>query len=210
MRTDLPFDARRNITHLFPTPMGSAGVADAERLMPRFEAAVLERERSGHGTAGAAGWQSADDVLDWPEPGFADLKKGFSSALSKVYSAFTGHLKFRISFDMKARAHAVRPGHYDRMRVCPGSHLTGMLFVKVPDCSADPLPLAGQLEFMDPRGPVDMVKTPVFKDSETVAPEQGRILVFPSSLYHCIHPFSVRSELIYITCNAYILKFEPK
>lgn len=209
MAATIPFDPRRHIRSVFSTPVGAVSVVGADELMPRFAEAILGRrtgaEASGHGC-----WQSGDDPVTWPELQFADLKTAFSSAVSKVHSASTGIRKFRMELGVKARAHVHRPLHCQKMQVHPGSHWAGMMWVRVPDTASDPVDSAGQVEFLDPRGPVDMVSTPGCSDVHVMTPEEGKILVFPSWLYHRVNPFSVASELIYITFNAYIQRFEPQ
>lgn len=82
------------------------------------------------------------------------------------------------------------PGSSNKSHVHPGSHWSGVYYVKTPEKSGD-------IEFIDPRTPHVMNQLtfqpnkPRNKESWTsvrFAPEAGKMLIFPSWLYHSVDP----------------------
>jgi uncharacterized protein (TIGR02466 family) len=53
-------------------------------------------------------------------------------------------------------------------------------------------PLSGLIEFQDPRGPANMsgLLGAPFGSNYQVKPEAGEIILFPSWLYHWVHPYT--------------------
>ncbi len=66
------------------------------------------------------------------------------------------------------------------------------------------LPLSGLLEFLDPRPLVEMVLAPghPFGRPLRIQPEAGLMVVFPSWLYHLVHPYTGDGARISIAFNA--------
>jgi hypothetical protein len=65
-------------------------------------------------------------------------------------------------------------------------------------------PLSGVLEFLDPRAGVDAVTAPgdPYGEPFRVRPQAGLLVVFPSWLYHWVHPYSGQGPRIAISFNA--------
>ncbi len=84
-----------------------------------------------------------------------------------------------------------------------------MFYVQAPNFKNDPVRKAGQLELLDPRGPIAMVRSPGQVDLFTVQPKAGMIVLFPSWLYHCVNSFTLDAVRISIAFNARIDNFEP-
>jgi hypothetical protein len=64
-------------------------------------------------------------------------------------------------------------------------------------------PLSGVLEFLDPRVGVEAVCTPgdPYGEPVRVRPESGLLIVFPSWLYHWVHPYAGQSPRIAVSFN---------
>jgi hypothetical protein len=64
-------------------------------------------------------------------------------------------------------------------------------------------PLSGVLEFLDPRVGVEAVSTPgdPYGEPVRVRPESGLLVVFPSWLYHWVHPYADQSPRIAVSFN---------
>jgi hypothetical protein len=65
-------------------------------------------------------------------------------------------------------------------------------------------PLGGVLEFLDPRGGVEAVSTPgdPYREPIRVQPESGLLVIFPSWLYHWVHPYAGQLPRIAVSFNA--------
>ena len=81
------------------------------------------------------------------------------------------------------------PGGYNRPHLHPNSHFSGVYYIKAPKNS-------GQIVFNEPRSAAHMVM-PRRKEGEPpshlwkevrVDPLEGRIVIFPAWLWHCVEP----------------------
>lgn len=82
------------------------------------------------------------------------------------------------------------PGSFNNAHVHPGSHWSGVYYVQTPKN-------AGDIEFTDPRTPYVM-NQPTFEPGKKrgkenwtkvrFTPKAGRMLIFPSWLYHAVDP----------------------
>ena len=69
--------------------------------------------------------------------------------------------------------------------------------------------LGGELEFLDPRGPVPLMNAPHLRMSgnlsagatEKVVPTAGRMVIFPARLLHQVRPYRGTAERISIAFN---------
>ncbi|MDX1460259.1 MAG: TIGR02466 family protein [Xanthomonadales bacterium] len=207
----LEFDPRTNVQAIFPTPLGKFEVPNARELMPRIAEAILARERQEQGVSGSnrGGWHSEGKLLSWPELEFANLGELFRESVAHMLSATTGHRRFNLDLHLAAWANVNRPGAFNTMHIHPNNHWSGVLYVQTPDLSDDPVPKAGNIEFQDPRGPINMVKPPGSMSALSIPPQQGTMLVFPSWLFHGVSPFTKDVVRISIAFNARIDRFIP-
>jgi hypothetical protein len=67
-------------------------------------------------------------------------------------------------------------------------------------------PLSGMLEFLDPRAGAEAVSAPgdPYGEHFRVRPQAGLLVVFPSWLYHWVHPYAGETPRIAISFNATI------
>ena len=90
--------------------------------------------------------------------------------------------------------------HRTRIRTAHGPEfIMWILESKAPE-----QPLSGILEFLDPRAGVDAVTAPgdPYGEPFRVRPQAGLIVVFPSWLYHWVHPYAGQTPRIAISFNA--------
>lgn len=193
----------------FPTPLGLFYLPNHESLCPKIEGVILEREKKEPGVtiSNLGGWHSNSRLLTWPELKFADLADTFRSAVSNMIAATCGAKKFETKLQLAAWANVNRKGSSNACHIHPEFHWSGVLYVKTPDLSEDPVRKAGCIEFQDPRGPVNMLATPGQTNLLSIPVEQGMMLVFPSWLYHWVNPFSLDAIRISIAFNARIETF---
>jgi uncharacterized protein (TIGR02466 family) len=72
--------------------------------------------------------------------------------------------------------------------------------------------LAGTLEFYDPRPFTEMVEVPgnPYGQRIIIRPQPGLLVLFPSWLYHFVHPTESDSPRISIAFNASWIATQPK
>jgi uncharacterized protein (TIGR02466 family) len=210
MNVQLEFDPRTNLRQIFPTLLGRFQLPDAGKLAPRIAEVVQEKRKQDGGVqkSNMGGWHSDATLMQWPELEFADLADTFRSAVSHMTVATSGITRFRLSLQLTAWANINGPGAFNSSHIHPGNHWSGVLYVQVPDFSSDPIRQAGQIEFTDPRGPINMLQSPGQVSVFSHSPATGEILVFPSWLYHNVLPYSIDAERISIAFNARIEQFE--
>jgi hypothetical protein len=65
-------------------------------------------------------------------------------------------------------------------------------------------PLSGILEFLDPRAGVDAVTAPgdPYGEPFRLRPQAGLLVIFPSWLYHWVHPYTGQTPRMAISFNA--------
>jgi len=195
----------------FATLIGRFQFTDEGTTNQNLLEMLLEREASSPSIdhANFGGWHSSGDLTDWPVPEIAILKSWMSEALNRMVQA-TGQLPevqgrgvappkggFRIS----AWGNISRRGNYHRMHNHPGSAWSGVYYVT---SNAESDSLGGVLEFYDPRHFTEMIDVPgsPYGQRMLVRPVAGLMVLFPSWLYHFVHPCNSDSERISIAFNA--------
>ena len=95
------------------------------------------------------------------------------------------------------------PGGYNRPHINPNSHFSGVYYIKAPQNS-------GEIVFNDPRSAAHMVMPERVKDIKPpshlwrevrVNPLEGRMLMFPSWLWHCVEPNGSNDIRISVSFN---------
>ncbi len=203
-----------NILNLFSTPVGVFPLPNSAEVNPILEAAILRHEREQEEdvvTNNVGGWHSSFDLFEWPEPEIGVLKDWILQGVQYMVGTVTGESRFSLDLGIYAwaninRPHCHRSGHFH-----PNAHWAGVYYVKAGDYSGRRDPLAGRIEFDDPRGPINMLPHPGatgFGISRNIKPVEGTLLVFPAWLYHSVHPFDTGPDRISISFNAKVTGFE--
>jgi uncharacterized protein (TIGR02466 family) len=92
------------------------------------------------------------------------------------------------------------PGASNQAHIHPGSLWSGVYYIAAEEG-------AGDIEFTDPRT-ANLMQRPAFEKRPEVCgafarytPEPGRLLLFPSWLYHAVHPNLSGSERVIVSFN---------
>lgn len=205
----LPADG--HVALAFPTLIGRFQIPGTEAINARLREVVLEREAAqpSHDYANQGGWHSQNDLLDWPGEEVVALRGWFSEGLGRMVQA-TGQLPEvqargtaapRGAFRVMAWANVARRGNYHRMHNHPSSSWSGCYYVAT---ASEAGSLAGALELYDPRPFTEMVDTPgsPYGQRIVIRPVQGLLVLFPSWLYHFVHPSTADTPRISIAFNA--------
>jgi uncharacterized protein (TIGR02466 family) len=120
-----------------------------------------------------------------------------------MIDATAGANKFNGTLSVSAWATICRAGTYHAPHSHPDSAWSGVYYVNPGDGSPDQL-LSGVLEFLDPRAAVEAVTAPgdPYGEPFRVRPRPGLLVIFPSWLYHWVHPYTGRTPRIAVSFNA--------
>lgn len=199
------------VRNLFPTPIATLAVPNAEAINAALSARILEREKTApsvkHSNWG--GWQSATDFPDW----CGEEGKAVLSVAQKMATNLTcdrGGNPLKIDWRMNAWANVNRAGQGNEFHTHPGAFWSATYYVLDGGAGADPA-LGGEFEIADPRGvgpamlaPNLAIRTPGGQSmgaSEIVRPVAGMLVLFPSWLSHGVRPYEGGEVRISIALN---------
>jgi uncharacterized protein (TIGR02466 family) len=196
----------------FPTLIGRRQIAGIDRVNQELASLILDREASSPSVdhANFGGWHSASDLLEWPGEAIGSVRGWITEALQRIVQASLQLPESqgrgsppRGSFRLSAWANVARRGNYHRMHNHPASTWSGCYYVTGTG-DTDPGSLGGVLEFYDPRPFTEMVETPgsPYGQRMLIRPNPGLLVVFPSWLYHFVHPSTSDGPRISIAFNA--------
>jgi uncharacterized protein (TIGR02466 family) len=193
------------ITQAFPTLIGQLRVPDPEVMNGELQALILaeEVEYSSIGHSNIGGWHSRPDFLNKPDPAVSSFKAWLTWALRRIIDATAGSNAFQGTVSASAWATICRAGAYHAPHSHPDSAWSGVYYVD-PGSDTPDRPLSGVLEFLDPRSGVDAVTAPgdPYGEPFRVRPQAGLLVIFPSWLYHWVHPYSGQIPRIAVSFNA--------
>ena len=193
------------VTRVFPTLIGRLRVPDPEMMNQELQALILadEAEYSSLGRSNVGGWHSRPDFLNKADPAVASFKVWLTWALRRMIDATAGANAFQGTLSLSAWATVCRAGAYHAPHSHPDSAWSGVYYVDPGSDNSDQ-PLSGVLEFLDPRAGIEAVTAPgdPYGEPFRVRPEAGLLVVFPSWLYHWVHPYSGEGSRIAISFNA--------
>ena len=204
---------KHQISLAFATLIGRFQAENCESLNESLLRIVLEKETSTPSSdyANLGGWHSAGDLLEWPYPEIGMLKGYIVEALNLMVQStgqlpeVRGHAAPKGSFRISAWANTSRRGNYHRMHNHPGSAWSGCYYVTALNpSSTSNESIGGALEFYDPRPFTEMVDAPgsPYGQRMIVRPQPGLMVLFPSWLYHFVHPHDSDSVRVSIAFNA--------
>jgi uncharacterized protein (TIGR02466 family) len=189
----------------FPTLIGRFAVPDAEAMNQDLQTLILKEETTYEslGRSNVGGWHSQTDFLNRPGHAVAALTNWVTWALRQMIDATAGPGTFTGAISVSAWATTCRAGAYHAPHSHPDSAWSGVYYVNAGTYNPERA-LSGVLEFIDPRAGVDAVTAPgdPYGSPVRVRPESGLLVVFPSWLYHWVHPYTGRTPRIAISFNA--------
>ena len=82
----IDYEPGRDLTMSFATPIARMRVKEAAEINPALQNLILENEaaQANDQRDNSGGWQSADDILDWPAPGLTVLKESIRDAITQM------------------------------------------------------------------------------------------------------------------------------
>jgi uncharacterized protein (TIGR02466 family) len=194
-----------DVTPIFPTLIGRLHIPDSDSMNRELQALIMagEAEYASLGRSNVGGWHSRPDFLNRPEPAVSALRNWLAWGLRRIIEATAGANAFQGALSLSAWVTVCRAGAYHAPHSHPDSAWSGVYYVDPGDTNADH-PLAGVLEFLDPRAGVEAVTAPgdPYGEPFRVRPQRGLLVIFPSWLYHWVHPYAGQKARIAISFNA--------
>jgi uncharacterized protein (TIGR02466 family) len=205
------------VVPLFATPLVVFDVPDAATLNAELRRAIEQRVRthpSAH-KSNIGGWQSSWDMDRWGGPAAIKLLAHARNLANRMTTdpqgvpgqgPYPGH--FAVTWIGNMWANVNRSGDGNEYHSHPGSYWSGVYYVDDGGIAADPA-LGGELEFLDPRGPVALMNAPHLRiagnlsagSTERVRPQAGRLVMFPAWVMHQVRPYRGNAERISIAFN---------
>ena len=181
----------------FPTIIYAKDVQLDNRL---FEREVVEWSKKDKGIrrTNMIGWHSTTDMHKIPV--FKTLVDELFKMQMEIYKE---ELLSREPIIGNMWANINPPGGYNRPHIHPNSHFSGVYYIKAPQNS-------GEIVFNDPRSAAHMIMPERVKDIKPpshlwrevrVIPLEGRMLMFPSWLWHCVEPNESNDIRISVSFN---------
>ena len=181
----------------FPTIIYAKDVQLDNRL---FEREVVEWSKKDKGIrrTNMIGWHSTTEMHKIPV--FKPLVDELFKMQMEIYRE---ELLSREPIIGNMWANINPPGGYNRPHIHPNSHFSGVYYIKAPQNS-------GEIVFNDPRSAAHMVMPERVKDIKPpshlwrevrVNPLEGRMLMFPSWLWHCVEPNGSNDIRISVSFN---------
>ncbi len=206
----LDFNPQRDLLMAFTTPLAQVRVREAADINPGLKRAILEREATepSQNRSNVGGWHSRDDLLSWGGEEVAVLDQSIREAAGQMMAILARPRGCELEQELVAWANVSRAGHYNSPHTHPDHHWSGVYYVEA-GSAAPEWPRSGVLELQDPRRGVEMSGTPgsPFGRTIPITPETGRMVVFPSWLYHWVNAYHGAGERISISFNVRITKY---
>ena len=207
------------IVALFATPLVILNVPDAAALNVELRQVIVQREQSHPSTqhSNLGGWQSSWDMDRWGGAPAIKLMAVARNLANRVTTDRKGNPGsgphpgyFAVTWHGNMWANVNRSGHANEFHSHPGAYWSGVYYVDDGGIAED-ASLGGELEFMDPRGPLPAMFAPHLGfamagglsagATERVPPKAGRLVMFPSWMMHQVRPYRGTAERISIAFN---------
>jgi uncharacterized protein (TIGR02466 family) len=196
-----------DVTAAFPTYVGQTWLPDVDAMNQRLRALILaeESEYPSLGRSNIGGWHSRPDFLHRSDADVAALTSWITWTVRQMIRVATGRDSFTGTLFLSAWATVCRVGAYHAPHSHPDNAWSGVYYVDSGSENPDQ-PLSGILEFLDPRAGAEAVSAPgdPYGEPFRVRPQAGLIVVFPSWLYHWVHPYIGETPRVAISFNATI------
>jgi uncharacterized protein (TIGR02466 family) len=193
------------VTRAFPTLIGRLDIPDADAMNRDLRSIIIaqEAEYASIGRSNIGGWHSRPDFLKRQDAAISAFRNWLTWGLRKMIDATAGAGTFDGTLSISGWATVCRAGAYHAPHSHPDSAWSGVYYVDPGTRSPDQR-LSGVLEFLDPRAGVEAVTAPgdPYGEPVRIQPQAGLLVIFPSWLYHWVHPYAGETPRVAISFNA--------
>ena len=210
------FDISNDVSMLFGTLLGVHDWSESEQLNKDLADLLLAKEKSpdnaGMYRSNAGGWQSAGNLVAWPDAPVKELKHRIETLVFNLTDQLIRdegrQRRFRLAID--AWGNINRNGDYNVVHTHPNCMWSGVYYVARGD--RDPArPQSGLLELLDPRESANyiQIQNTILDARQFIENIPGRMVLWPSWLKHMVHPYSGQTERISIAFNVNVIEVTP-
>jgi uncharacterized protein (TIGR02466 family) len=197
---------------LFPTPLLTYRIADAERINALLLAEIATRRQNDVGVkrSNRSGWHSESDFFSRTEPGHMALSLAIRDAVVDATLQIASHAarEERLSYRMIGWINVNPQNAYNVPHDHPGSFWSGSYYV-ANDAAAPESEAGGEISFLDSRSAPTgqpLIKAPLLAGTHSVRPMPGSLLLFPSNAKHWVQPNSAEKDRVSIAFNVFITR----
>ncbi len=184
----------------FATPIWRINIEDVDVVNETIFAAMasLPEDEGGINRSNVGGWHSGTQL--YKAPGFETIRQRISTTAVECAQSLDFNFDTHALVLKEMWLNRNGPGAYNKAHIHPGSFLSGVYYVTVPEG-------AGAIEFTDPITARTMAGYPMAKAnafavrSIRVNPKPGLMVFFPSWLQHSVSPNTGEEERISISFN---------
>ncbi len=199
------------VAPLFPTPVTTTQLPDAERINAQLRRIILEREASHPSTqhSNLGGWQSTWDFIEWGGPALRTVLKAGEAVANRLTIDRQGR-PAGVQWKINCWANVNRKGHGNEFHTHPGAYWSGVYYVDDGGAGTGSS-LGGQFEVQDPRGVAPIMYVPrlafagpggqALGATETLQPRVGMMIIIPSWLHHAVRPYHGDGDRISVAFN---------
>lgn len=200
-----------HIQMLFPTPLVTFLVEDAEALNRELLEEIEKRRRGEQGEkkSNRQGWHSAYDLFKRKEKAQARLTGIIRDAVEQATRKLAPDADLsRLRMECDGWINVNPTGAYNTPHDHPGNLWSGTYYVATPH-AGEASAASGRIEFIDSRSGLadNLVNAPFTASKCGVRPKPGMLLLFPANLLHWVHPNAAAEDRVTIAFNA---RFIPR
>jgi uncharacterized protein (TIGR02466 family) len=210
-----------DIAPLFSVPFATTTLTSGDALCAQLGALFLQREAEGDRyrnrtvrDAQQGVFESGFDLHTWPDAPVQQVFGFIHTALAATVqqlSGFTPESWRRLSFDYHSWFHVTRNGGHQGVHNHPMASWSGIFCVDPGDAPADQ-PQSGAVRFLDTRIGAEMyldagnehLRGQFRQGGYQYLHAPGRLVMFPSYVYHEVFPYRGIRPRIVIAFNAWI------
>jgi uncharacterized protein (TIGR02466 family) len=193
---------------LWATPIAIRVFDEVKELNAYLEKIILNLKEidSGVNKSNCLGWHSTGNL-------FQDSALELDSLYQMIIQFISDYVvelnpsKNQVRTQLHAWANVLAQGGYHTAHNHPNCHLSGVYYINPGE--PDPQNLnSGLIGFSDPRLGATMISSSYldFGASYQYKPEAGMLLMFPSYLFHWVHPFTGKGQRITVSFNATLIE----
>lgn len=206
LRGELTLIKLAHIQTLFPTPLVTFTVDDAEALNRELLVEIYKRRASeaGETKSNRQGWHSAYDLFKRKEKAHARLADIIRDAVDQATHKLAPNADLsKLAMECDGWINVNPTGAYNTPHDHPGNLWSGTYYVVTPD-AGEAGGSSGRIEFIDSRSGLadNLVNAPFTASKCGIRPKPGMLLLFPANLLHWVHPNAAREERVTIAFNA--------
>ena len=196
-----------NKMDIFPTSIVTYVWEDSRKLNKELKKIILEKEKETTGVeqSNVGGFHSEANVFSWDCPEIKNLRTMINALAAQMANASGIKIGETFNISVAGWANIIRNGNYHMPHNHPNNVWSGVYYID--DGSPDKnIKYNGAFEFCDPRPAAEMLSMDILQGKRyQITPKPGLMIMFPSFVFHYVHPYVGDKERINIAFNIKIV-----